>query len=134
LSSKDQPDFYTVSFPAERAGSFTIKPLNGMIDRLIIHDSDKKMQVVVPDLEFAEPAVDKDALQALAVRTGGRALSLEEARAKLPTLIESLQEIRKLGGGPNDRIFMFSDMPLILGILMLILTAEWVIRKIYGMV
>lgn len=134
LSSKEQPDFFTVSFPADRAGSFIIKPLNAMIDRLIVHDSDKKMEVVVPDLEFAEPAVDKDALQALAVRTGGQPLSLEEARAKLPTLIESLQETRKLGGGLNDRMYMFSDMPLTLAVLMLLLTAEWVIRKVYGMV
>jgi hypothetical protein len=133
LNTKDQPDHYTVSFAAEREGSFTIKPTNGLIDNLA-RDADKKMEVFVPDLEFAEPAVDRDALQSIAARTGGQALSLADAKAKLPSLIESFQEIRKLGGGPNDPMYMFSDMPITLVVLVFLLTLEWVVRKVCGMV
>ena len=133
LNTKDRPDYFTVSFAADREGSFIVKPTNGLIDGFV-RDADKKMEVFVPDLEFAEAAVDRDALQALAARTGGRSLSLDEAKTKLPTIIESLQETRKLGGGPNDPMYMFVDIPLTLVVLMLLLTAEWIIRKVCGMV
>ncbi|MDB5300484.1 MAG: hypothetical protein JWO87_2147 [Phycisphaerales bacterium] len=121
-----QPDYYTASFSADRLGRFTLSlpPLVG--DTRLL---DLPIEVIVPRLELADPQVDHTLLSRVAIDTAGQALTLAEARAKLPDLIQSAARTIPL---------VFSrplwDKPAALVIFMLLITIEWVLRKVYGMV
>jgi uncharacterized membrane protein len=121
-----QPDYYTTSFSADRLGRYTLSlpPLVG--DTRLL---DIPIEVIVPRLELADPQVDQTLLSRVATDTAGQALSLPEARAKLPDLIQSAARTIPL---------VFSrplwDKPAALVIFMLLVTIEWVLRKVYGMV
>src|SRR5207253_1267650 len=82
-----QPNYYTTSFAADRLGRFTLKlPDEFIPDPRAL---DQHIDIIVPRLELAEPQVNRISLQRLAAESGGQALSLDEARAKLPDLIQS---------------------------------------------
>ena len=121
-----QPDLYTVSFGADRAGHYTLTlpPVINDVGRL-----DLPLDVIVPRLELAEPQVDRTLLSHLAAQTAGQDVRLAEAREKLPGLIQSAARTIPL---------IFSrplwDKPAAMVIFVLLLTSEWVLRKVFGMV
>ena len=121
-----QPDYYTASFAADRVGHYTLAlpPTISNAGRL-----DLPVEVIVPRLELADPQVDRVLLSRVASDTAGQAVSLEEARAKLPELIQSAARTIPL-------IFRTPiwDKPIVMLLFVLLLTAEWVLRKVYGLV
>jgi uncharacterized membrane protein len=121
-----QSDYYTATFAADRLGRFTVKLPPVIPDPSVL---DLPIEVIVPRLELTEPQVNRTAVTRIAAETGGTALSLDEARAKLPDLITSAARTVAL---------MFSqplwDKPAAMIIFVLLITMEWVMRKVYGMV
>ena len=121
-----QNDYYSASFTADRAGRFTLTlpPIISDVSRL-----DLPLEVIVPRLELAEPQVDRTQLSHLAAQTGGQEVKYDEARRRLPELILSAARTVPL---------VFSrplwDKPLAMVIFVLLLTSEWVLRKVFGMV
>jgi hypothetical protein len=82
----------------------------------------------VPRLELTNPAIDRTLLTRLASETGGEVVPYDQARARLPILIPSAAKIV-----PIDTSERLWDAPLALLIFVLLITLEWVLRKVYGM-
>jgi uncharacterized membrane protein len=118
-------DQYALSFTADRVGKFTLKlpPIAGGVDAMEL-----PIDVTVPRLELVEPQVDRVALARLAQETKGRQVSLAQAAAELPRLIPSAE--KKI---PIETSQPLWDAPLAMVLFVLLITAEWLLRKVYGM-
>jgi len=121
-----QPETYTASFAADRVGRFTMRvaPVAGDAAAM-----DLPVEVMVPRLELAQPQVDRQLLTRLAAETLGQPVALTEARAKLPELIPSAAKVI-----PIQSSEPLWDAPLAMWIFVLLITSEWVLRKVFGMV
>ncbi len=83
----------------------------------------------VRDEEMQRAQADHDLLRDLAAQTGGRVLETPEARAGLPELLPNRSVV-----SPMDIEEPIWDSPLCLGLLVLLLTAEWVVRRVIRLV
>ena len=128
LRSANQ-DSYAVSFAPDQDGEFRVELLDAALREVPAAD----ITVARPDPEFKSPGVDGLALKALADNTDGSVLNIKNVQSLLPDRLPSLHKALKTGIGPNDPMYMFSNMPLVLIVLILLLTLEWVVRKVCGM-
>jgi hypothetical protein len=121
-----QPDAYTASFTADRMGAFTarVAPVAGGVDAMTV-----PLEIITPRLELADPQVDRGALSRLASETMGEAVDFSAAREKLPQLIPSAAKIIPVRSGTP-----LWDAPLALALFVGLITLEWVLRKLNGMV
>lgn len=121
-----QNDAYAASFTADRMGGFTARlaPLAGGIESI-----DVPLEVISPRLELAQPQVDRATLSRLASETLGRVLSASEAQEKLPQLVPSAAKIIPVRSGTP-----LWDAPLAMAMFVVLITVEWVVRKLNGMV
>ena len=126
MKQEGQPDLYAASWTADRIGRFTAKlpPIVGGVDAM-----DLPIEVIVPRLELAQPQVDRASLNRLATETMGQSVDLASAGAKLPTLIQSAAKIIPIES--SQRLW---DAPLVMILFVFLITTEWVMRKVYGMV
>ena len=89
------------------------------------------IEVIVPRLELAKPAVNMPLLRQVAVkdeRTGQPVVLDLAGAAKLPEMIRSAaRTIPILTPEP------LWDAPLAFVIFLVLITTEWVLRKMYGM-
>ena len=124
VRQEGQPDLYTASFTADRVGRFVaqLPPIAGGVDAL-----DLPIEVIVPRLELNQPQVDRAALSRLASETMGQVVDFNQAE-KLPQLIPSAAKII-----PIDINRPLWDAPLGMILFVFLITAEWVLRKVYGM-
>jgi hypothetical protein len=134
-----QSDTYNLSFTAERAGRFVIK-LPGIVSG--VDPIDLPIEVTVPKLELSEPQVNRQVLAQLASNTRDLAeesklldgqtstavIEPESARQQLPKLITSAARVR-LVETPQP----LWDAPLAMILFVFLITTEWVMRKVYGM-
>ena len=125
-----RPDTFTGGFDADRAGTFTAE-----VEGIAAGDSDvdeaaARVPVIVdvPALELARPQVDAQNLRAVARETGGQVVPLAEARASLPGLLPSAA--REVPIVAEQALW---DAPLALVLFVVLVTAEWVSRKLRGM-
>ena len=125
VRQEGQSDLYAASFTADRVGRFTAKlpPIAGGMDAL-----DLPFEVIVPRLELNQPQVDRAALSRLATETMGQVVELNQAAEKLPALIPSAAKTI-----PIDINRPLWDAPLGMILFVLLITSEWVLRKVYGM-
>lgn len=121
-----QNDVYTVSFTADRTGSFTAR-LNSVAGG--VEPLDAPMEVIVPRMELAQPQVDRVTLSRLASESLGETVNAANAQEKLPSLIASAAKII-----PVRSATPLWDAPLALALFVVLITVEWVLRKIHGMV
>jgi uncharacterized membrane protein len=121
-----QNDTYATSFTADRMGGFTARlaPVAGGIDSL-----DVPIEVISPRLELAQPQVDRATLSRLASETLGQVLNASEAQEKLPQLVPSAAKIIPVRSGTP-----LWDAPLALALFVVLITVEWIVRKLNGMV
>ncbi len=118
-------DRYTASFPANRVGNFSVAlpPMTGEERELTA-----PVTVEVPQMELDRPIVDRSHLQRLAEDTGGQLVSLEQA-STLPQIIPSAQ--RRIPLISEQALW---DAPLALALFVLLITMEWVGRKVAGLI
>lgn len=121
-----QGDLYIASFTADRVGKYTVKlpPIAGGVDTITV-----PVEVVVPRLELSQPQVHRAAMMALATETDGKLVELATAKTQLPELIPSAAKVF-----PRITPQPLWDAPLAMALFLLLITAEWVIRKTQGMV
>ncbi|MHC4208456.1 MAG: hypothetical protein ACYSWT_01945 [Planctomycetota bacterium] len=89
---------------------------------------DVPVEVFTPEDELRRPDTDHELLEALAAQTGGRVLRPEDAAA-LERLLpnRSVRTINPL----TERIW---DTPLVFGLALLLLSCEWIGRKVISLV
>jgi len=125
VRQEGQNDLYAASFTADRVGRFVAKlpPIAGGVDAL-----DLPIEVIVPRLELNQPQVDRSALSRLASETMGQVVEVDQAAEKLPQMIPSAAKTI-----PIEINRPLWDAPLGLILFVLLITTEWVLRKVYGM-
>ncbi len=121
----DRPDTYAATWRADKLGRETVKI--GDLGPGATGTS-LAIETVAPKLELADPRTDRAALERLATETHGQALTLAEA-SKLPAMIPSAAKVI-----PTESSRPLWDSPLAMAAFILLITAEWILRKIYGMV
>jgi hypothetical protein len=87
----------------------------------------RQFAVAVPQLEMDDAAVNHALLNRLAADTGGKALSLADASAQLAAIPSLERTVNQHSSNPLWHGWAA------LGIFVLLITAEWVLRKVYGM-
>jgi uncharacterized membrane protein len=125
LKQEGQPENYTTSFTADKVGRYTMRlaPVAGEAAAL-----DLPVEVIVPRLELTQPQVDRQLLTRIAAETLGQPVAFAEARAKLPQAIPSAAKVI-----PIQASEPLWDAPLAMWLFVLLITGEWVLRKVFGM-
>jgi hypothetical protein len=125
------PEHFSVTFVADRVGKFNVRLPAQLTDaQQGLDPMGPHLEVIVPRLELSKPSVDDQMLQLLSkISPGNQILPLAEARVKLPELIKTAAVTRQR---PNTLPLM--DGWTALMIFVLLLTSEWVLRKVFGMI
>jgi uncharacterized membrane protein len=126
LRQEGQPDLYVAGFTADRVGQFAVK-LPAIASG--VNEQEVAVSVSVPRLELAQPQVDRTLLGRLSAETLGATVDLTDAAVKLPQMIQSAAKII-----PIETSRPLWDAPLALTIFVLLITIEWIVRKMFGMV
>jgi uncharacterized membrane protein len=113
-------DVYTGSYTADRAGTFSAKLLQfGNAQSVASYN------IQMPQLELDDPRVDIAGLSRLATE---EPIPFDQAAQKLPTVIHSAARIF-----PIEASQPLWNAPLALLLFALLITTEWVVRKMLGM-
>lgn len=133
VRQEGQADTYVAQFPADRIGTFTARlpPITAEAKEMNV-----RIDVNVPARELEQPQVDRTLLSRLASETN--ALLPGQAEPKLLDLASARTDLAKIPSAAQS-IPIFSDnplwdAPLALLIFVLLITSEWVLRKMFGMV
>ena len=126
----DDPALLSASFPAEHAGGYTLRitPATGVDAGASTRVSTTTFRVEPPRREVDEPSLNRPLLADLARMTDGRVFDL----AGVDRLDESIP-IREVTRTLEDRDELW-DAPLLYAIIIMGLTSEWVLRKLFRMV
>ncbi len=125
------PEHFSIAFVADRVGKFNVRlPAQLTEGQQGLDPTGPHIEVIVPRLELSKPAVDEQMLQMLSkMSPGNQIVPLAEARVKLPELIKTAAVTRQR---PNTEPLMDGWKALM--IFVLLLTSEWVLRKVFGMI
>ncbi len=128
--SSDDPALLTATFPAERAGGYTLRitPATGVDAGATTRVSSTTFRVEPPRREVDEPSLNRPLLSDLARMTNGRTFNVPEV-SKLDDAITMREVTRTLEN--RDELW---DAPILSAIIIFGLTAEWIARKIFRMV
>ncbi len=125
LVRQDGSDTYLASFTAGQVGKFTVvlPSIAPGIEELTL-----PIDVAIPRLELSTPQVDRVTLARLASETSGQVIELNDVATRLPAIPSAQRLVPLITSQP------LWDAPIALAAFILLLTAEWVARKLFGMV
>ncbi len=128
--STEDPASLSASFEAERAGPYTIRitPSTGVDAGASTRVSTTTFRVEPPRREVDEPSLNRALLADLARMTGGRVFEVSDL-ARLDAAIPTREVTRTIE--TRDELW---DAPLLFALVVLGLSAEWVLRKLFRMV
>jgi uncharacterized membrane protein len=109
-----------------RVGRFTIKAQN-IAPRPGERESSAVIRVDKPDLEARRPNADHGVLARIAEATGGRVVALDELDVEFARIKDRSVRI------PDDVVEPLWDSKLVLLLFSLMISVEWVLRKVFGM-
>jgi hypothetical protein len=126
----DDPALLTAAFPANRAGAYSLRivPVASSDLGSGVRVSTTTFRVEPPRREIDEPSLNRPLLTEMARLTGGRVFELADAH-ELDDAISMREVTRTL----ETRQELW-DAPILYATIVLALTAEWVLRKVYRMV
>ena len=126
----EDPSLLTATFPAEQAGAYTLRVVPATATDLGsgIKVSTTTFRVEPPRREVDEPSLNRPLLADLARLTGGRVLELSQA-GQLDDAIPMREVTRTIE--TRDELW---DAPLVFATIVLALTAEWILRKIFRLI
>ena len=121
---------YRALYRARRVGRYRVNVRHvlsrGSSDQRPLFDESRQFDVELQSLEFAEPAANPEALRKLAIETGGKVFERESLR-QLASLAGDISTERQFI--PHQIIEDIWDGPLFLFAFLLLITAEWALRK-----
>jgi len=115
-------DTFTAPWLTTEPGVYTVDSGDPLIAGLGL---EARVEVILPEDELRSPQTDHPLLTSLAAETGGQVLTPDRL-AELPTLLPN-REVR-LQGTPD--IETLWDKPVVWTLLMLLLTSEWIGRRV----
>jgi hypothetical protein len=129
-SAADTPGTLTATFPAQQAGAYTLRIVSATAadPGSGVRASTTTFRVEPPRREIDEPALNRPLLTELARITKGRVFELADV-SKLDSAIPVREVTRTLE--TRDELW---DAPLFSATIVLSLTAEWILRKMFRMV
>lgn len=118
-------DTYLSSFTADRVGKLTVllASVAPGVDEMRL-----PLEISLPRLELSTPQVDRTSLLRLATETAGSLIEWTDVEQKLRSIPSAQRQIPILTNQP------IWDAPIAMVAFILLLTTEWVVRKIFGMV
>jgi hypothetical protein len=124
-SRADRPGISEGAFTAAEAGMYTVRILPGSLPQndTSVRPATLTLRVDSADSELDRPKLDRGLLEDMAQATGGRVFSLHEY-ASIPEAFRVKQVARVLEY--RDELW---DAPILFGGLLVLLTAEWILRK-----
>jgi hypothetical protein len=113
------------SFTADKVGKFTVNlpPIVAGVDTM-----EAPIDVALPRLELSDPRVDRLALSRLASETLGKSIELKDAASELAAIPSAAKVLPIISGQP------LWNAPITLVVFVLLVSAEWITRKLNGMV
>jgi hypothetical protein len=126
----DDPGLLTATFPAQQAGAYSLRivPVAAADLGSGVRVSTTTFRVEPPRREIDEPSLNRPLLTELARLTGGQVFDLADVR-RLDDAISMREVTRTLE--TRDELW---DAPVLFATIVLSLTVEWVLRKVYRMV
>ena len=126
----DDTDLLTATFPADKAGAYTLRisPATAAEAGAAVRVSTTTFRVEPPRREVDEPSLNRPLLNDIARVTKGRVFDF--------TTIDQLDDaiaMREVTQTLEDREELW-DAPLLYATIVLGLTAEWILRKIFRMI
>lgn len=125
LQRQTRRDVYRVLLPATEVGRFTAK-LPSVAPG--VEPMQATFDVITPRLELSDPRPNRTALGLYASETDGAVFDYDKAA----TLLRSIPSAARLV--PVATTWPLWASPLLLGLLVILLTAEWITRKLAGLV
>lgn len=124
VRQESQHDLYVASWTADRIGRFVVKLPHVALGTEAL---EVPVEVTVPRLELASPQVDRTFLTRLASETLGQSIPFDQASGKL-LAIPSVAKII-----PIESAEPLWNAPIILVLFVGLIAAEWITRKMNGM-
>ena len=126
----DDPGALTATFPAQQAGSYSLRVVSATAadPGSGVKASTTSFRIEPPRREIDEPSLNRPLLADLARMTKGRLFELKDVD-QLDQAIPMREVTRTLEN--RDELW---DAPLLFAIIILALTAEWILRKWFRMV
>jgi hypothetical protein len=121
-----QPGRFTAAFGPERAGLYHVR-VEARRGHTALGASDRWIYVGGAGREFVDPRLNEGFLRRLARESGGRYVRASDA----PRLLGWLQEAAHQNSAPVQRDLW--HRPWIMAVLILLLSAEWSLRRIWGL-
>ncbi len=126
----DEADLLTATFPADKAGAYSLRisPATAADAGSAVRVSTTTFRVEPPRREIDEPSLNRPLLNDLARVTNGRVFDF--------TTVDQLDDaiaMRAVTQTLEDREELW-DAPLLYATIVLALTAEWILRKIFRMI
>lgn len=119
---------YEAAYVPDRAGSLDVRLVDPALVRF---DLGQRIEVTRPDDEMRRPAADHELLARLAEETGGQVLSPTADPAPDASPLDALRRLPNRSiRTPMDLVEPLWDTPLCLILVLLLLTFEWVGRKL----
>lgn len=123
--------YYQGQFNATEEGVYSVWPAEmGTAEAADARENEPLTRIVVagPDIEMRDPAMKRDALRSLAEATGGRYFDIDESAA----LAEAIPD-RSRERVERDRPVPLWDNGYVFAAMMVLLGAEWIVRKRAGL-
>ena len=133
LADEDRAGNFIGQFRVRSEGSYRIElPVPDSLEQQLV----KRIQAVVPDLEFDKTRRDESMLRALANRSGGKyyanlktAIAGKNELRAVSRMIPSRAELKTIRGTP-DKVFSEWLNGLLLGVICGALCLEWFLRRL----